>query len=101
MTDSDKPAATTQKALSSTEADVTKYKVRLSLESTERKLTPGQTAADIVHLVMKKLVELSVEGAKVIDLCLEGDKLIEKGTGAVFNKAVKGVKVNKGTLRFF
>lgn len=47
---------------------------------------------------MKKLIELSVEGAKVIDLCLEGDKLIESGTGAVYNKSVKGVKVNKGVF---
>lgn len=48
---------------------------------------------------MKKLVELSVEGAKVIDLCTEGDKLIEEGTGAVYNKSVKGVKTAKGTSR--
>ncbi|KAJ6513168.1 peptidase M24, structural domain-containing protein [Mycena sanguinolenta] len=65
---------------SSAEADLTKYK----------------TAAEIVHNVMKKLIELSVEGAKVIDLCVEGDKLIEAGTSAVYNKSVKGVKVNKG-----
>lgn len=46
---------------------------------------------------MKKLVELSVEGAKVIDICTEGDKLIEEGTGSVYNKSVKGVKISKGT----
>lgn len=45
---------------------------------------------------MKKLVEACVADAKVIDLCIEGDKLIEEGTGAVYNKAVKGVKVTKG-----
>ena len=45
---------------------------------------------------MKKLVGLAVEGAKVLDLCVEGDKLLEAGTGAVYNKAVKGVKVSKG-----
>lgn len=45
---------------------------------------------------MKKIIDLSVEGAKVIDLCVEGDKLLEQGTGAVYNKPVKGVKVNKG-----
>ncbi len=45
---------------------------------------------------MKKLVEKSVEGAGVLELCLEGDKLLEEGTGAVYNKAVKGVKVPKG-----
>ncbi|KAJ7928937.1 proliferation-associated protein 1 [Mycena leptocephala] len=74
------PAADKKAAPSSAEADLTKYK----------------TAADIVHNVMKKLIELSVEGAKIIDLCIEGDKLIEAGTAGVYNKAVKGVKVNKG-----
>ncbi|KAJ7285090.1 peptidase M24, structural domain-containing protein [Mycena rebaudengoi] len=84
MSDTEKPAtppaAEKKAAPSSAEADLTKYK----------------TAADIVHNVMKKLIELSVEGAKIIDLCIEGDKLIEAGTAAVYNKAVKGVKVNKG-----
>ncbi|KAJ7773357.1 peptidase M24, structural domain-containing protein [Mycena metata] len=79
-----KPAAAAsadkKPAVSSAEADLTKYK----------------TAADIVHNVMKKLIELSVEGAKIIDLCIEGDKLIEAGTAGVYNKSVKGVKVNKG-----
>ena len=48
---------------------------------------------------MKKLIALSVEGAKVIDLCIEGDKLLEEATKGVYNKAVKGpgVKVSKGT----
>ncbi|EMD34055.1 hypothetical protein CERSUDRAFT_117563 [Gelatoporia subvermispora B] len=58
--------------------------------------TKYKTAADITNNVMKKLVEMSVEGAKVIDICVEGDKLIEQGTGAVYNKSVKGVKVPKG-----
>ncbi|KAI0749820.1 proliferation-associated protein 1 [Daedaleopsis nitida] len=58
--------------------------------------TKYKTAAEIVNNVMKKLVALSVEGAKVLDLCVEGDKLLEAGTGAVYNKAVKGVKVSKG-----
>lgn len=57
-------------------------------------------AADIVNNVMKKLVELSVEGAKVLDLCIEGDKLVEEGTSAVYNKSVKGVKVSKGASAF-
>lgn len=46
---------------------------------------------------MKKLIELSVEGAKIIDLCIEGDKLIEEATGGVFNKPIKGIKLSKGT----
>lgn len=58
-----------------------------------------QTASEIVNNVMKKLVELSVEGTSVLELCVQGDKLLEEGTGAVFNKAVKGVKVQKGAFR--
>ncbi|KIY43987.1 proliferation-associated protein 1 [Fistulina hepatica ATCC 64428] len=68
-----------KKQASSLEADLTKYK----------------TAADIVHQCMKKLIELSVEGANVMELCIEGDKLIEQGVAGVFNK--KGAtKVAKG-----
>lgn len=51
-----------------------------------------------MNSVVKTLVPKLVEGAKIIDLCVEGDKLLEEGTGAVYNKAVKGVKVPKGTL---
>lgn len=46
--------------------------------------------------VMKKLVILCVKGAKVLDLCIQGDELIEQATAGVYNKAVKGVKVGKG-----
>lgn len=46
---------------------------------------------------MKKLIALSVEGKAIIDLCTEGDKLLEEATGGVYNKGVKGVKVSKGT----
>ncbi|TCD61120.1 Curved DNA-binding protein (42 kDa protein) [Steccherinum ochraceum] len=69
-----------EKPRSTAEADFTKYK----------------TAADIVNNAMKKLVALAVEGAKILDICVEGDKLIEEGTGSVYNKSVKGVKVPKG-----
>ncbi len=51
--------------------------------------------------MIKKVIELSVEGAKIVDLCIEGDKLLEQGTGAVYNKSVKGVKVNKGACAIF
>ena len=37
----------------------------------------------------------------MIDLCLEGDKLLEQGTGVVYNKSVKGVRVPKGKLAIF
>jgi len=79
-TPSENAKAAEEKPRSTAEAEFTKYK----------------TAADIVHNVMKKLVEKSAEGASVLELCLEGDKLLEEGTGAVYNKAVKGVKVSKG-----
>lgn len=39
-----------------------------------------------------------MEGAKVLELCEEGDKLIEAGTAAVYNKGTKGVKIPKGTF---
>ncbi|KAF9267848.1 proliferation-associated protein 1 [Marasmius fiardii PR-910] len=82
MSEAEKPVAEaeTKKTTSFPEADLTKYK----------------TAADIVRDVMKKLIELAVDGARILDLCIEGDKLIEQGTGAVYNKAVKGNKVPKG-----
>ncbi|TFK74101.1 proliferation-associated protein 1 [Pluteus cervinus] len=85
MSDTDKPttpaaAAADKKAAPNNEPDTTKYK----------------TAADIVHQVLKKLIELAVEGAKVIDLCVEGDKLVEQAIAGVFTKNVKGVKVIKG-----
>ncbi|KAI1796851.1 proliferation-associated protein 1 [Ganoderma leucocontextum] len=73
-------APVTKPEESTAAADFTKYK----------------TAAEIANNVMKKLVGLAVEGATVLDLCVEGDKLIEAGTGAVHNKSVKGVKVSKG-----
>jgi len=59
-------------------------------------LTKYKSAADIVHKVIQKLVPLCVNDAKILDLCIEGDKAIEEGLGAVYNKAVKGVKVAKG-----
>ncbi|KAI0001479.1 peptidase M24, structural domain-containing protein [Russula compacta] len=83
MSDSEKTApasAAPEKPRSTAEADITKYKA----------------AADIVNVAVKRLVEISVEGANILDLCVEGDRLIEEGTGAVYNKSVKGVKVLKG-----
>ncbi|KAL4064408.1 proliferation-associated protein 1 [Scleroderma citrinum] len=77
MAEPQKPA---EKPRLISEADMTKYK----------------TAGDIVNDVMGNLISLCVEGVKIIDLCTEGDKLIEEGTGAVYNKLVKGVKTNKG-----
>jgi hypothetical protein len=46
---------------------------------------------------VKELVRLFVEDANILDLCVEGDKLIEEGTSAAYNKSVKGVKVLKNS----
>lgn len=45
---------------------------------------------------MKKLVDLAVEGAKVLDLIVEGDKALEEGAAAVYNKKTKTGVVPKG-----
>lgn len=68
---------------------------RFDLKS-NRKNNIAQVAGDIVNDVMKKLVELVVEGAKVLDLCIKGDELIEQATAGVYNKVIKGVKTGKG-----
>ncbi|KAM6504465.1 proliferation-associated protein 1 [Amanita muscaria] len=82
MSDSEKPTAPEAAGAGkpTSELDLDKYKI----------------AADIVHQVIKKLIDLCIEGAKVIDLCIEGDKLIEQSVATVYNKSIKGVKVNKG-----
>lgn len=77
------------------DADLTKYKVWIAVARSEI-ANGSQAAGDIVNQVIKKLIDLSVEGAKVIDLCIEGDKLLEQGLGTVFSKPIKGVKVTKG-----
>ncbi|CEL55239.1 Curved DNA-binding protein OS=Schizosaccharomyces pombe (strain 972 / ATCC 24843) GN=cdb4 PE=1 SV=1 [Rhizoctonia solani AG-1 IB] len=59
-------------------------------------LTKYKSAAEIVNNAIKKLVELSVEGAKILELCEEGDKLIEAGTSAVYNSKTAKGKVTKG-----
>jgi hypothetical protein len=92
-----KPA---EKSRQTSEADLNKYKVNYRLSRGLKKPASDvttQTAGDIVNDVMKQLVELCVDGAKVLDLCIKGDELIEQATGAVYNKPVKGAKVGKGT----
>src|SRR3989344_4177279 len=37
--------------------------------------------------VLAKVVQSAVPGAKIIDLCVLGDKSIEEGTAAVYNKS--------------
>ncbi|KAI1927936.1 hypothetical protein LOZ58_005953 [Ophidiomyces ophidiicola] len=56
-------------------------------------LTKYKTAAQISHKVLEAVTGWCVEGAKIIDLCEKGDKLLEEEVGKVY----KGKKVPKGT----
>ncbi|CED82908.1 Metallopeptidase [Phaffia rhodozyma] len=57
-------------------------------------VTKYQTASTILASVIAKLIPQIEEGKAIIDLCNEGDRLIEEGVAAVYNK--KGVKISKG-----
>ncbi|CEQ41908.1 SPOSA6832_03645, partial [Sporobolomyces salmonicolor] len=53
-----------------------------------------KAAATVVSSVLQKLIEKAAEGANVLELCQEGDKLVEEGVKGLYNK-VKGTP--KGT----
>lgn len=55
-------------------------------------LTKYKTAADISSRVLQKVKELCVDGASVLDVCTQGDKLLDEETAKVF----KGKKMIKG-----
>ena len=68
-------------------------------EQDENTLTPDtvtkyQTAADIANRVLAKVMEAAVEGARVIDLCELGDKLILEAVKGVFAKKKNVTKGN-------
>nr|CAG8462797.1 10437_t:CDS:2 [Entrophospora candida] len=44
--------------------------------------------------VLKKMIESAVDGARIIDLCAMGDKLIDDGVKVLFSKAKHITKVN-------
>lgn len=46
-----------------------------------------RACGEIVNRVLAKLVQEAVPGAKIIDLCVLGDKSIEEGTASVYTKA--------------
>merc|ERR1712178_658459 len=48
--------------------------------------TKYKMAAEIVNGILKTLVSKSVAGAKILDLCEEGDKLLSEETIKVFKK---------------
>jgi len=51
-----------------------------------------RACADITNRVLAKVVQAAVPGSKIVDLCTLGDKAIEEGTSALYNKA----KLEKG-----
>ncbi|KAI9886501.1 MAG: hypothetical protein M1823_001681 [Watsoniomyces obsoletus] len=58
-------------------------------------LTKYKTAAQIAQKVLQTVTTWTVEGAKILDLCERGDKLLEEETAKVY----KGKKIQKGMLR--
>ncbi|KAL3473990.1 curved DNA-binding protein [Aspergillus californicus] len=55
-------------------------------------LTKYKTAATISHKVLEAVSAICVEGAKVVEICQQGDKLLEEEISKVF----KGKKITKG-----
>ncbi|KAI8078196.1 DNA-binding protein [Gilbertella persicaria] len=54
--------------------------------------TKYKDAGKIADAVLEKVIKLCVVDAKVIDICVEGDKLINEATKAIYNKK----KISKG-----
>uniref|UniRef100_A0A0D2XD86 Peptidase M24 domain-containing protein n=1 Tax=Fusarium oxysporum (strain Fo5176) TaxID=660025 RepID=A0A0D2XD86_FUSOF len=55
-------------------------------------LTKYKTAAQISEKVLAEVSKLVVPGAKIVDICQQGDKLIEEEVAKVY----RGKKINKG-----
>ncbi|GAA5899218.1 hypothetical protein JCM8208_001588 [Rhodotorula glutinis] len=58
-----------------------------------------KAAAGVVENVVKQLLAKAVEGANILELCQEGDKLVEEGVKPLYNKAKgtpKGIAVIVG-----
>ncbi|KAL4780152.1 peptidase M24, structural domain-containing protein [Aspergillus varians] len=55
-------------------------------------LTKYKTAAQISHKVLEAVSALCVEGAKIVEICQKGDKLLEEELAKVY----KGKKITKG-----
>ncbi|KAL2864470.1 curved DNA-binding protein (42 kDa protein) [Aspergillus lucknowensis] len=55
-------------------------------------LTKYKTAAQISHKVLESVSALCVEGAKIVEICQQGDKLLEEELAKVY----KGKKIAKG-----
>jgi methionine aminopeptidase len=57
-------------------------------------LTKYKTAAQISEKVLAAVSKLCVPGAKIVEVCQQGDKILEEEIGKVY----RGKKINKGTL---
>lgn len=55
-------------------------------------VTKYKMAGDMANSILKKLIAKCVEGANAIELCKEGDKLIEEETSKVFKKEKEMLK---------
>lgn len=64
----------------------------LSNDALTKYTTAGQALAD----VLKKLVPQITTGKKVLDLVVEGDKLVADTVAPLWNKAKNGIKISKG-----
>ncbi|WVQ97968.1 DNA-binding protein, 42 kDa [Kwoniella sp. CBS 9459] len=60
-------------------------------------LTKYTTAGQALGEVLKKFIPQVTAGKKVLDLCVEGDKLVADTVAPLWNKAKNGVKVGKGS----
>ncbi|KAI8987622.1 peptidase M24, structural domain-containing protein [Mycotypha africana] len=82
MADNTNTAATDKKKPAETVLDVSDSNVQSKYKDA------GKIADD----VLDKVIKLCVPGAKILDVCIEGDKLITAATGAIYNKK----KMSKG-----
>lgn len=46
-----------------------------------------KAAAGVVEKVVKEIISKATEGANILQLCQEGDKLVEEGVKSLYNKA--------------
>jgi len=58
--------------------------------------TKYQTAAGIINKALQAVIDACKDGADIGDVCEIGDKFIEAETDKLYNKKVKGKKIEKG-----
>ncbi|GAA5794844.1 DNA-binding protein [Helicostylum pulchrum] len=58
--------------------------------------TKYKDAGKIADAAIDQVIKLCVPGAKVIDICIAGDKLLVEATSAIYNKKGKNKVTNKG-----